>query len=105
MESLFSRIVAHGRANHKSGTFIQARYKTLLVMLSFVILAVLIGLWFLRAAAPVDLAQGRNMRTADVYARWTKGELVVLVRHAERCDHSTNPCLDVADGITRKGRS
>jgi phosphohistidine phosphatase SixA len=105
MESLISRIVAHGRASNKPGTVIQARYKTLAVMLLFVILAVLISLWFLRAAAPADLAEGRNMRNADVYARWAKGELVVLVRHAERCDHSTNPCLDVADGITRKGRS
>ena len=105
MESLFSRIIAHRRASTQPGTRVAARYKTLVMMLSLVILTILIGVCCLRATAPVDLAQGRNMRNADVYARWARGEVVVLVRHAERCDHSTNPCLDVADGITRKGRS
>jgi len=105
MESLFSRIIAHRRASTQPGTRVAARYKTLVMMLYLVILTIFIGVWLLRATAPVDLAQGRNMRNADVYARWARGELVVLVRHAERCDHSTNPCLDVADGITRKGRS
>jgi phosphohistidine phosphatase SixA len=35
--------------------------------------------------------------------RWQAGEVVVLVRHAERCDRSSNPCLGPADGITKIG--
>ncbi|HEX8591860.1 MAG TPA: histidine phosphatase family protein [Pseudomonas sp.] len=105
MESLFSRIVAHGRAGNAQRIGALAAYRTLIVMMFCLLLALLIGMWFVRASAPVDLAQGRNMRNADIYNRWAKGELVVLVRHAERCDHSTNPCLDVSDGITRKGQA
>ena len=37
-------------------------------------------------------------------ASWAKGEVVVLVRHAERCDRSTAPCPDTPDGITADGR-
>ncbi|NIF15420.1 histidine phosphatase family protein [Pantoea sp. Cy-639] len=35
---------------------------------------------------------------------WTRGEVVVLVRHEERCDRSDNPCLGAKDGITEQGR-
>ncbi|HNI52445.1 MAG: histidine phosphatase family protein [Rhodocyclaceae bacterium] len=37
-------------------------------------------------------------------ASWAKGEVVVLVRHAERCDRSTAPCPDTPDGITADGK-
>jgi phosphohistidine phosphatase SixA len=104
METLFDRIVAHGRAGNKWGARNLLPYQNLIVMLSCLIVAAWISIWFVRASAPADLAEGRNMRHADIYARWAKGELVILVRHAERCDHSTNPCLDAADGITRKGQ-
>ncbi len=35
---------------------------------------------------------------------WRAGKVVVLIRHAERCDSSTNPCLDGERGITVVGR-
>jgi phosphohistidine phosphatase SixA len=54
-------------------------------------------------AAPVDLAEGNHLMTSGFYASWQRGDLVVLMRHVERCDHSTNPCLAQPDGITRKG--
>lgn len=56
-----------------------------------------------RPAAPVDLAQGNHLLTSGFYAGWQRGDLVVVMRHVERCDHSTNPCLAEPDGITRKG--
>lgn len=43
------------------------------------------------------------MAAAGVFERWQAGNVVVLVRHAERCDRSSNPCLGPADGITRMG--
>ena len=57
----------------------------------------------LRPAPLPDLSQGHHLRKADFYTLWNKGELVVLMRHAERCDQSTRPCLAQADGITVKG--
>lgn len=58
----------------------------------------------LHPAAIVDLAEGNHARKADLFSLWDRGDLVVLMRHAERCDHSSNPCLDQSDGITVKGR-
>lgn len=40
---------------------------------------------------------------SDLAAQWSRGEVVVLVRHAERCDRSSAPCLGAKDGITVRG--
>lgn len=34
--------------------------------------------------------------------RWTQGGVILLVRHMERCDRSSAPCLGAADGITAR---
>jgi phosphohistidine phosphatase SixA len=53
--------------------------------------------------SPIPLANGENMSRAGLYESWKKGEVVVLVRHGERCDRSDNDCLGPMDGITRNG--
>lgn len=53
--------------------------------------------------SPIELASGQNMSRAGLYESWKKGEVVVLVRHGERCDRSDNECLGPKDGITRNG--
>ena len=74
------------------------------VLWAVVALAVLLiagfGVW---QKSPPNLGKGDSMKAAGVYARWDAGDIVVLVRHAERCDRSSNPCLGPADGITRLG--
>jgi phosphohistidine phosphatase SixA len=57
-----------------------------------------------RPAPMTDLGEAHHALKADFYSLWDKGQLVVLMRHVERCDHSTNPCLSAPDGITVKGR-
>ncbi|WP_239687877.1 MULTISPECIES: histidine phosphatase family protein [Pseudomonas] len=52
---------------------------------------------------PIDLAVRDHLRSTGVYAQWKAGDVIVLVRHAERCDRSSNPCLGPEDGITRLG--
>lgn len=32
--------------------------------------------------------------------RWMQGRVILLIRHLERCDRSSTPCLGAADGIT-----
>ncbi|WP_253950564.1 lipopolysaccharide core heptose(II)-phosphate phosphatase PmrG [Pseudomonas lijiangensis] len=81
-----------------------AHYPKALWLLPLMLMAVWLSTWLLKPSGPVDLAQGHNLRKAGVMAHWAKGDLVILVRHAERCDHSTNPCLGARDGITRKGQ-
>lgn len=67
-------------------------------------LTVLCG-WLNRPAPAVDLSRGSHFHDAGVLARWHQGEVVALVRHAERCDRSSNPCLADASGITVDGSS
>jgi phosphohistidine phosphatase SixA len=50
-----------------------------------------------------NLAKGDNMTTAGFYASWEAGNVVMLIRHAERCDRSSHPCLGPVDGITKVG--
>lgn len=64
------------------------------------ILAVVLIIWFYRTAPVVDLSINNNFNNSNLYERWARGDVVVMVRHAERCDRSGNPCLGDADGIT-----
>lgn len=78
-------------------------YRALLSMAGTMVL-LSITAFALRPAALADLSEGHHLRRANFYSLWEKGEVVVLMRHAERCDHSTGPCLAQADGITARGR-
>lgn len=53
--------------------------------------------------SPANLGSADAQAHAELLKHWQAGEVVVLVRHAERCDRSSNPCLGPADGITRLG--
>lgn len=59
------------------------------------------ALW---SRSPPNLVTAGTETKADLLQRWQAGEIVALVRHAERCDRSSNPCLGPADGITQAGR-
>ena len=50
-----------------------------------------------------QLSTAEQMSKAGVQAGWTKGDIIVLVRHAERCDRSKGACLGESDGITVAG--
>ncbi|WP_296262310.1 MULTISPECIES: histidine phosphatase family protein [unclassified Pseudomonas] len=78
-------------------------YRVLLLVVAMIVIASTAA-FALRPVALTDLSEGHHLRKANFYPLWEKGELVVLMRHAERCDHSTNPCLSQPDGITARGR-
>ncbi|MEB0042072.1 MULTISPECIES: histidine phosphatase family protein [unclassified Pseudomonas] len=71
--------------------------------------ALLIGLLGVAAYAhfkhPVlkNFAHGSAAEIANLKASWSKGEIIVFVRHAERCDQSDATCLSAKDGITTRG--
>lgn len=88
---------------------LNARYHALgklsrLMVFSMAMLA-LAGVTTLALRPPplTDLSDGHRLRRINFFPLWAQGDLVVLTRHAERCDHSTNPCLAQPDGITVKG--
>jgi phosphohistidine phosphatase SixA len=103
-ESIMSSNVSHalGELNtryHALGKSARLGLFTLLILLMSVAAASA-----LRPAAIPDLAEANHARKANFFSLWDRGDVVVLMRHAERCDHSSNPCLDQSDGITVKGR-
>lgn len=82
-----------------------ARFRNTWVVLAASVLVIPLTLWLLAPAAVPDLAHG-NIAGAQALARgWAEGDMIVLVRHVERCDHSRAPCLSGRDGITDRSRS
>ena len=82
-----------------------ARYRNTIVVLASALLVVPLILFLLRPAAAPDLAHGNVAGFQALLAGWAKGDMIVLVRHVERCDHSSAACLVGNDGITERSRS
>ena len=82
-----------------------ARHRNALVVLASALLALPLTVLLLRPAAVPDLAHGNVEGARALLAGWAKGDMIVLVRHVERCDHSTAACLIGNDGITDRSRS
>jgi phosphohistidine phosphatase SixA len=82
---------------------ITSRLGKLLATAAALFIAALVTGFVLWPRSPVNLVTAGSEVTSSLVQRWQAGEVVVLVRHAERCDRSSNPCLGPADGITRIG--
>ena len=54
-------------------------------------------------SSPPDLGVGSRLLSSGLLAHWHSGEVIVLVRHEERCDRSANPCLGPPEGLTVNG--
>lgn len=65
--------------------------------------ALLVTAMLMRPVSPTDLGIGNRLLTSQVLSSWRDGDLIVLVRHEERCDRSPHPCLGPADGLTVLG--
>ncbi|APC19543.1 histidine phosphatase family protein (plasmid) [Pseudomonas frederiksbergensis] len=50
-----------------------------------------------------DLGPTKKLARSGLSNDWKKGNVIVLIRHEERCDRSTNPCLGPDNGITALG--
>ncbi len=59
--------------------------------------------WFFTSTSLADLGMTGDRGKAELSRRWAQGDMVVLIRHAERCDRSGNPCMANLDGITKNG--
>ncbi|MGJ7513978.1 histidine phosphatase family protein [Pseudomonas baetica] len=82
-----------------------ARYRNAAVVLASALLVIPLTVFLLRPAAVPDLAHGNVAGALALQMGWAKGDMIVLVRHVERCDHSRAPCLIGIDGITDRSRS
>lgn len=59
--------------------------------------------WYATRTQVMDLRSEQQMNSSGLYAEWAKGAVIVLIRHAERCDRSDNTCLSDPAGITVAG--
>ncbi|WP_223518327.1 histidine phosphatase family protein [Pseudomonas sp. GL-B-19] len=82
-----------------------ARTRNVAVVLASALLVIPLTVWLLQPAAVPDLAHGNVAGAKALADGWAKGDMIVLVRHVERCDHSPAPCLAGSDGITERSRS
>lgn len=66
---------------------------------------VLIGVFYAAFAEPKlnGLNKLDGWKDTGLIQHWKKGDVAVIVRHEERCDRSSNPCLEQPDGITVLG--
>lgn len=78
-------------------------YKALLAVICIVASGVTVYSWG-QSANPQALEHASPTELASLKASWAKGDIVAIVRHAERCDQSDAPCLSVPDGITARGK-
>lgn len=81
-----------------------ARWRNTLVVLAAALLVIPLAVFLLQPASVPDLAHGNVAGAKALLAGWAKGDMIVLVRHVERCDHSTALCLGDDDGITDRSR-
>lgn len=82
----------------------RAKRRRPLVWLAGALLALSgIGLWQVSGAQVIDLGSVQQMHDQGVYSAWDNDEVIVLVRHAERCDRSSHACLNDPTGITLQG--
>ncbi|HKM36159.1 MAG TPA: histidine phosphatase family protein [Thiopseudomonas sp.] len=51
---------------------------------------------------PVDLSENPFALTTNLLAEWQDGDLIVLVRHLERCSRVDAACLGEPTGITQR---
>ncbi len=67
------------------------------------VIGLLLAGFMLLPLSPRDLSIGNRLLTSQVLPAWRDGDLIVLVRHEERCDRSTNPCFGSPEGLTIVG--
>lgn len=50
-----------------------------------------------------DLKSNKKLTELGASKDWKNGNVILFIRHEERCDRSSNPCLGPEDGITLLG--
>ncbi|MFJ2549216.1 histidine phosphatase family protein [Pseudomonas sp. NPDC087612] len=80
-----------------------APWRQPLTGLGLLLALVILALWWTSRTPIVDLGSDNQMHNSGVYSEWAKGAVIVLIRHAERCDRSHNRCLGDPSGITLEG--
>lgn len=76
--------------------------KRTLVAVTAVCGAGFLALTMLQPPELADLSEENRYQLPNLKAQWARGDLVVLVRHLERCDKEDFPCWEGSDGVTSR---
>lgn len=76
--------------------------KRALGVVAAMVVAVSTGLLMLQPPELADLSEENRHQIPNLKVQWARGDLVVLVRHLERCDKEDFPCWEGSDGITSR---
>ena len=76
------------------------RHRWLVVAAALVVIALAVIVF--ESPAIADLSEENRHEVPTLKAQWQKGEVIVLVRHLERCDKEDAPCLVGTEGITER---
>ena len=60
--------------------------------------------FFNQHKTPAHISASNSIEAFNLSTHWAQGNVVALVRHAERCDHSDHQCLNGNTGITTIGK-
>jgi Phosphohistidine phosphatase SixA len=59
--------------------------------------------WLATRTHIVDLGNEKQLSESGLLQDWADGAVIVMIRHAERCDSAPGPCLNDPTGITVAG--
>ncbi|MFJ4347323.1 histidine phosphatase family protein [Pseudomonas sp. NPDC089401] len=59
--------------------------------------------WLATRTPIVDLGNEQQLSESGLLQDWAEGAVIVMIRHAERCDSAPGPCLGDPSGITVAG--
>ncbi|WP_274296119.1 histidine phosphatase family protein [Pseudomonas putida] len=100
---MLQELIRHPRLSQRLKSHVRLPGKLLVIALCALIALVLFCTWNSTRARIPQLESDQQIVSSGIYAEWAKGNVMVLIRHAERCDHSHNPCLNDPTGITVAG--
>ncbi|GLX12575.1 histidine phosphatase family protein [Pseudomonas straminea] len=64
--------------------------------------ATALGAFVMQPPEIEDLSEERSHELPSLLAKWQEGDVIVLLRHLERCDKEDYPCLEGTEGITSR---
>ncbi|MFV3406769.1 histidine phosphatase family protein [Pseudomonas sp. NY15463] len=73
------------------------------VALGVLIVLAALAVWLATRTHIVDLGNEQQLSKSGLLQAWKDGAVLVMIRHAERCDSAPGPCLGDKSGITVAG--
>lgn len=81
------------------------RSKKSLLAALVIVLCIIAAYTLFRTPRLPNLTHSTPLELTNLKSAWTNGDVIVVIRHAERCDQSSATCLNAPDGITTRSKN